>query len=62
MLETFDWEYFDDETCFILEGKVKVETDKGNLEIGKGDLVKFPKGLKCKWNVTEKIKKVYKFG
>ena len=58
----FDWEYTDRETCYILEGKVKVKTEDGEVEIQKGDLVTFPKGLKCKWNVLEKIRKVYKFG
>lgn len=59
---TFDWEYDDKETCYVLEGKVKVKTPDGEVEFGKGDLVTFPKGLKCAWNVIEKIRKVYKFG
>lgn len=58
---TFDWEYSDDETCYILEGKVKVKTFTEEIEINKGDLVLFPKGLRCTWNVIEKIRKVYKF-
>jgi hypothetical protein len=59
---TFDWEYDDKETCYVLEGKVKVKTPDGEVEFGKGDLVTFSKGLKCTWNVIEKIRKVYKFG
>lgn len=55
----FDWEYDCDETCYILE--VKVMTHDDEVEINKGDLVRFPKGLKCKWHVIEKISKVYKF-
>ncbi|MCS7150985.1 MAG: cupin domain-containing protein [Endomicrobia bacterium] len=40
----FDWEYDEDETCYILEGKVIVETEDGKkYEIKKGDLVTFPK-------------------
>ena len=58
---TFDWEYGCDETAYVLEGKVKVGTKDGEVEINKGDLVHFPKGLKCKWNVIEKIRKVYTF-
>ena len=58
---TFDWAYIDNETCYILEGRAKVKTDNGEVEFGKGDLVEFPRGLKCKWEVVEKIKKVYKF-
>lgn len=59
---TFDWEYDDKETCYVLEGKVKVKTPDGEVEFGKGDLVTFPEGLKCTWNVIEKTRKVYKFG
>ena len=61
-VSTFDWEYDSDETCYILEGKVKVKTSEEEVEISKGDLVTFPKGLKCTWNVSEKIRKVYRFG
>jgi len=59
---SFDWEYDDKETFYVLEGRVKVDTPEGEIEFGKGDLVEFPKGMRCKWNVIEKIKKVYKFG
>ncbi len=58
---TFDWQYSDTEVAYVYEGKVKVKTDKDEVEINKGDLVTFPKGLKCKWQVLEKIRKVYKF-
>lgn len=59
---TFDWEYDADERAYVLEGKVKVTTEEGkDAEINKGDLVLFPKGLKCRWNVTERIRKVYRF-
>jgi hypothetical protein len=57
----FDWEYTCDETAYILEGKVKVKTKDEEVEIKKGDLVRFPKGLKCTWNVIEPIRKVYRF-
>ena len=60
-VSTFDWEYDSDEVCYILEGKVKVKTPEEEVEINKGDLVTFPKGLKCTWNVLQKIRKVYTF-
>jgi len=60
-VSVFDWEYDSDEVCYILEGKVKVKTSEGEVEINKGDLVTFPKGLKCTWNVLNRIKKVYTF-
>jgi len=59
---TFPWEYDDRETAYVFEGRVTVETDDGKkVEIGPGDLVTFPKGLKCRWTVHEKIRKVYRF-
>ena len=58
----FDWEYDDKETCYILEGKVIVKTPNGEVEINKGDLVTFPRGLKCQWDVKKKIRKKYTFG
>jgi uncharacterized cupin superfamily protein len=60
----FDWEYEESETCYILEGKVKV-TSKATgetVEFGKGDLVIFPKGLKCVWEISEDVRKHYRFG
>jgi len=59
---TFDWEYECDEIAYVLEGKVKITTKDGTtVEINQGDLVSFPKGLKCTWNVIKKIRKVYTF-
>ncbi len=61
--ETFDWEYDETEVCLILQGKVKVSTKDGEVtEFEKGDLVVFPKGLVCTWEVIEPVRKVYKFG
>lgn len=60
---SFPWEYGDRETAFVFEGKVTVKTPDGEaVEIEGGDLVTFPKGLKCTWTVHEKIRKVYRFG
>ena len=61
-ISRFDWYYDQDETCYILEGRVIVETDEGNYEVKKGDLVTFKEGLKCVWDVKEPIKKHYNFG
>ena len=57
----FNWSYTDEEWAYVLEGNVVVKTPSGEIEINKGDLVKFPKGLKCTWDVKKKIKKVYTF-
>ncbi len=60
----FDWSYDSTETCYILEGEVEVtdNTTGEKLEFKKGDLVQFPKGLKCVWNVKKPVKKYYNFG
>ena len=58
----FDWEYSDRESCFLLEGQVKVKTDWETVNFGQGDFVVFPKGLKCFWKVTSPVKKHYQFG
>ena len=60
----FDWSYSDTETCYILEGEIEV-TDNSTgekLDFKKGDLVQFPKGLECVWNVKKPVRKYYNFG
>ena len=62
-VKKFDWEYDEKEQFYVLEGRVKVRTDDGEeAEFGKGDFVTFPQGVKCTWDVKEKIKKLYRFG
>jgi uncharacterized cupin superfamily protein len=59
----FDWSYDEQETCYFLEGKVRVEPEGGEaVEFGKGDLVTFPKGMNCVWDISNPVKKHYKFG
>jgi len=59
----FPWFYDDSETCYFLEGDVIV-TPEGEepVEVGKGDLVTFPKGMSCTWKIRKDVKKHYKFG
>ncbi len=57
----FDWHYDSIEECYLLEGKVVVETDDGTVEFGKGDFVTFPKGLACVWDIKEPVRKHYNF-
>ena len=58
----FDWQYEAAETAYVLEGKVKVRTASGEeVEINQGDLVHFPEGLKCNWQVVKKVRKLYAF-
>ena len=61
-VSSFSWLYEDTEECFFTEGKVTVEIDDGRqFNIGKGDFVVFPKGLSCKWNIIEPVRKHYRF-
>ena len=58
----FPWSYDSAEVCYILEGKVTVTPQGGGaVTIGKGDLVTFPKGMSCHWNIHQDIRKHYNF-
>ncbi|WP_455392170.1 cupin domain-containing protein [[Eubacterium] cellulosolvens] len=62
-ISTFDWHYDMDETCYILEGKVRVEPEEGApVEFGPGDLVTFPKGMDCVWKISIPVRKHYRLG
>jgi len=61
-ISTFDWTYSDKETCYLLEGDVTVKTDTETVNFGTGDIVTFPAGLSCVWEVKKPVKKHYKFG
>ena len=58
----FPWKYDDSETCYILEGDIIVTPDGGEpIEIRKGDLVTFPKGMSCTWKIKKDVRKHFKF-
>lgn len=59
---TFEWTYDQAETCFFLEGEVVIKTNEGEVTIQKGELVTFPKGLSCTWQVKQAVRKHYRFG
>ena len=59
----FEWEYDKSETCYIVEGEAIVTpVDQEPVTITEGDMVTFPKGMKCTWKITEAIEKHYSFG
>ena len=59
----FPWTYDDSETCYFLEGDVVVTPVGGeSVQVGKGDLVTFPAGMSCTWNIKKDVKKHYQFG
>lgn len=57
----FDWFYTQEEHCFIIEGNARIQTEKGSVEIREGDYVVFPRGLICRWEVVDRLKKHYSF-
>ncbi len=59
----FPWSYDEQETCYFLEGDVSVTPEGGQpVEMGKGDLVTFPSGMSCIWEIRSDVKKHYYFG
>ncbi len=58
----FPWTYDESETCYFLEGDVIVTPDDGDpVVMGKGDLVTFPKGMSCTWEIRKDVKKHFVF-
>ncbi len=58
----FPWKYDTNETCYLLEGEVMVTPEGGTpVTLAPGDLVTFPKGLSCTWEVRSPVRKHYKF-
>lgn len=59
----FPWYYDQRETCYLLAGEVIVTPDGGEpVRIGEGDLVAFPAGLSCTWEIRRAVHKHYRFG
>ena len=60
---SFDWNYEEKETCLLLEGEVKVKPEGGQpVKFSSGDIVTFPAGMKCRWEVHQAVRKHYRFG
>lgn len=60
-VSAFPWHYDCEETCYILEGDVSIETPEETVRIGPGDFVRFPQGLSCSWRVHKPVRKHYRF-
>jgi len=59
----FPWHYDEPETCYLLQGRVTVTPAGGDeVTFGAGDLVTFPKGMSCFWEIHEDVRKHYRFG
>lgn len=62
-ISQFPWTYDQREVCYLLEGEVVVTPDDGvPVEIAAGDLVMFPAGLSCHWDVLKPVCKRYRLG
>ena len=59
---TFDWHYDEQETCYLLAGEVTVVAGDERATFGAGDMVVFPQGMDCTWQVAAPVRKHYKFG
>ena len=58
----FPWMYNMEEVCYILEGEATITPENGRpVTIKHGDLVSFPRGMKCRWEITSPIRKHYDF-
>ena len=53
----FPWHYDATETCYLLEGNVVVTPEDGDpVEFGAGDLVTFPQGMSCSWDISTAVR------
>ena len=61
-VSNFPWTYDQEETCYFLEGDVTVFPEGGEpVQMGAGDMVIFPKGMDCTWDIKKPVKKHYRF-
>ena len=59
----FSWSYEQREVCYLLEGSVVVTPEGGaHVELCAGDLVIFPAGMSCQWEVEKPVRKHYRLG
>lgn len=58
----FDWHYDQQETCYIIRGEFTVTPEGGEPQSFKrGDLITFPEGMKCTWEITKDVEKHYDY-
>ena len=61
-VSTFTWHYDKTETCYILRGHFIVTPDGGEPEeFKRGDLITFPAGMSCTWEILKDVEKHYTF-
>lgn len=58
---SFPWHYDRAETCYVLRGRFRVTPEGGAPQsFARGDMISFPAGLSCTWEVTEAVEKHYR--
>ena len=59
----FPWTYDEQEVCYLVQGRVTVEPEDGEaVTFGAGDLVTFPAGMNCTWDIHEAVRKHFQLG
>lgn len=59
-VSTFPWTFHEQEIAYILEGECIITPQGGApVRFGKGDLVTFPAGMTCQWEVRQPLHKHY---
>lgn len=62
-VSVFPFEFDEQETAYILEGECVITPNDGSAPVNfaAGDLVVFPAGLSCSWEVKKVLKKHYSY-
>jgi uncharacterized cupin superfamily protein len=60
----FPWNFGTQEIAYILEGEVTVTPNDGSgpVSFQAGDLVTFPAGMSCTWDIKKALRKHYQLG
>ena len=59
-VSVFPWTFPEQEIAYILEGECVITPEGGKpVSFGKGDLVTFPAGMRCSWEVKQPLRKHY---
>lgn len=59
-VSVFSWVFHEEEIAYILDGECVITPEGGEaVTFGKSDLVTFPAGMKCQWEVRQPLHKHY---
>ena len=62
-VSSFPWTYQQQETCYVLRVRFTVTPEGGEPQsFQRGDLITFPQGMHCTWEILEDVEKHYDFG